>query len=106
LARAGQLDLGRPLYYGLRYAARLQSTPVPDRVTAAAAEWAPRWPLRPLMDALWQRGLRPAHSSISDRFTPLARFLLYVRAHWLRMPPLLLLYHLSVKAFRKKAEEP
>jgi hypothetical protein len=34
----------------------------------------------------------------SDR--PLARRALYIRAHWLRMPPLMLARHLAIKAFR------
>jgi hypothetical protein len=105
LDRAQQLDLRRPLYYGLRYTARMLSTPVPVRVLDHTMASAPWWPLRPLMDALWLHALRPRHSSTSDLLTPAALFLLYVRAHWLRMPPLLLFYHLSVKALRRKPEE-
>ncbi len=106
LKRARQLDLKRPLYYGLRYTARLLVTPVPIRVLEQTMAWAPPWPLRPLMDSLWLRALRPRHSSVSDLFTPAALFLLYVRAHWLRMPPLMLFYHLTVKALRREPREP
>ena len=51
-----------------------------------------------------------AASEVSRRFLqgrplmPLARRALYVRAHWLRMPPLLLAWHLGVKAVRRQEE--
>jgi hypothetical protein len=54
-----------------------------------------------LMDALYLRALRPAHHLADDRFTPLARWLLYVRGHWLRMPPHLLAWHLGRKSVRR-----
>jgi hypothetical protein len=101
LERAEQLDLRRPLYYGLRYSEQLFGTPVAAAMETAAA-WAPPPPLRLLMDGLWQRALRTPHSSAGDGYVPLARFMLYVRAHWLRMPPHLLAYHLTVKALRRK----
>jgi hypothetical protein len=41
----------------------------------------------------------PVHASCEDRFSGLARFALYVRGNWLRMPPLLLARHLFHKAF-------
>jgi hypothetical protein len=51
------------------------------------------------MDRLFGRALLPAHASCDDTWTPSARFLLYIRANWLRMPPLLLARHLLHKAF-------
>jgi len=105
-ARARELDLARPLYYALRYATRILDTPVPAQaLQAAETDRPPAW-LRRLMDGLFLRALRPAHVSAADRFTALARRALYVRAHWLRMPPLLLAYHLTIKAFRKEQESP
>jgi hypothetical protein len=50
------------------------------------------------MDLLFVRALRPNHSTCSDASTRLARWLLYVRGHWLRMPFPLLVYHLTRKA--------
>ena len=100
LARGRELDLSRPLYYGLRYAQRLLATPVPaDTLAASGADGPGRWVLA-ISDALWTRALRPQHASAADAWTPLAVFALYVRAHWLRMPPLLLVRHLTVKALR------
>ena len=98
-ARAVALELDRPLFYALRYAARLLDTPVPLEVSRALAGAAPNPALLALMDALFLRGLQPAHPSCGDAFSRTARFLLYVRGNWLRMPPPLLARHLFHKAF-------
>jgi len=97
-ARALELGLQRPLYYALRYAAASLGTPVPDQATKAAARGAPHPYVLPVMDSCFLRGLRADHPTCSDRWTPLARWLLYVRSHWQRMPLLMLLLHLSRKA--------
>ncbi len=113
-ARARELDLERPLHYALRYAAEILATPVPagtmaeasagrilgrlgGRLGGRAREW--------LMDALFRRALRPDHASCNDRFSGLARWLLYVRAHHLRMPPHLLVPHLVRKAVMRHLKE-
>ncbi|MBI5720168.1 MAG: nucleotidyltransferase family protein [Burkholderiales bacterium] len=98
--RAALLDLERPLYYGLRHAARVLGTPVPAEVTARAEHRAPVAPTRVLMDAIWHRALRCPHPSAAAAGGALARFALYVRGHWLRMPPWMLARHLTVKALR------
>jgi hypothetical protein len=98
-ARARALQLERPLFYALRYCGRLLDTPVPAKVLAAAAPGRPAAPLLALMDWLFDRALLPEHASCADRFTSIARFLLYIRGNWLRMPPLLLARHLFHKAF-------
>jgi Uncharacterised nucleotidyltransferase len=100
LARARELDLARPLHYGLRYAHARLATPVPQETLAVAGEDGPNWLAAALGDQLWARALRPQHASATDAWTPLAMFALYVRAHWLRMPPFMLLRHLTVKALR------
>ncbi|UVW28910.1 nucleotidyltransferase family protein [Massilia sp. H6] len=99
-ARAVQLQLARPLFYTLRYCARLLGTPVPPEVMAlAAAAGRPPAPLLVLMDHLFLRALLPPHPSCADRFTPAALGALYLRSNWLRMPPLMLARHLFHKAF-------
>jgi hypothetical protein len=101
-ARARELDLTRPLYYALRYAARVLETPVPVGVLGAAdLSGPPSW-LRGLMDRLFMRTLDPTRERESEGLTRLARGSLYVRAHWLRMPPLLLARHLMTKALRRE----
>jgi len=104
--RSREMDLARPLHYGLRCTRHILGTPVPDTALAAAAAAAPAGPVARLMDALWWRALRSQHSTAAPPFTAAALFLLYVRAHWLRMPPLLLVRHLCVKALRLNEEDP
>jgi hypothetical protein len=105
-ARARELELGRPLFYALRYATRLLGTPVPDAVTQEAAVFAPNLLLLALMDALFARALLPPHPSCADRLTGLAHGALYLRGNWLRMPPLMLLRHLFHKAFLSPRKTP
>jgi hypothetical protein len=105
--RARAVGLGRPLFYALRYTARILGTPVPAGVIAAAAEGGPGRALCKVMDFLFLRALRPNHPSCSDAWTLLARWVLYVRSHWLRMPLPLLLYHLARKAvIREEHDDP
>jgi putative nucleotidyltransferase-like protein len=100
--RAAELDLSRPLYYALRYARRVLGTPIPASVVGAAEVGRPPSWLGGLMDGLFLRTLEPEHAN--GRLASLARLSLYVRAHWLRMPPMLLAQHLAVKAFRHEEE--
>lgn len=101
--RAAELDLRRPLYYALRYASRILGTRVPSDCANRAG--APAAWTRALQDALYARALQPYHPAAADAFTPLARQLLFVRGHWLRLPPALLAYHLTVKALRRAPKE-
>jgi len=96
--RADELDLGRVLFYALRYTSRLLHTPVPEEAMRAAAAAAPAAPLLATMDALYCRALMAPHASCSDWLSGPARRALFVRAHWLRMPPGLLARHLAHKA--------
>jgi hypothetical protein len=92
------LDLTRPAYYALRYAHRWFETPVPGAVVAEISAWAPPAPVGRLMDALVQR-------TIPEGFLDTSRaavFALYVRSHWLRMPPLQVMRHLARKSLRPR----
>jgi len=51
------------------------------------------------MDHLIHLTLLPGHPDYPSRWAALGRWLMYVRAHWLRMPPVLLARHLSYKAW-------
>jgi hypothetical protein len=97
--RAEELDLTRPTFYGLRYSNRLLGTPVPDYVLRKSYAGAPPAPVRRFMDFLVPKALFPQHPDKPGRWSSLARFLLYIRSHWIRMPPLLLARHLSVKFY-------
>jgi len=102
--RANELDLNRPLELGLRYSKRLLATPVPRDVAACGGD--PGRLAAAIDDWLWTRALRPQHPTATDRWTPLALSALKVRAHWLRMPPALLMRHLIVQAFRLNEPAP
>lgn len=99
VARADELQLGRSLFYALRYVRHFLATPVPDSVLAAMDARAPGRVTLALMDRVFTRVLMPDHASCADLFTPAARMAAFVRAHWLRMPPHLLIPHLLHKAF-------
>jgi len=97
--RAKELELTIPLFYALRYCSLMLNTRIPVDTMQAVEVWRPSRPVLSLMDSLYTRALMPIHSSCSDRYTGVARWMLFVRANWLRMPPLLLARHLFHKAF-------
>jgi hypothetical protein len=101
VSRGRQLDLSRPMFYALRYAQQFFETPVPQTVMADAMQYAPAAAILSLMDSLVRRALIPVAPDCTPWDTDLARWLLYVRSHWLRMPPLLLARHLFKKALRR-----
>jgi len=98
--RAVELDLARPLHYGVRHASRLFGTPVPDAARANIERHAPPPWLDGIVGTLYERALRPVAAGEPGLLTPLARQALFVRAHWLRMPAVLLARHLASKALR------
>jgi hypothetical protein len=96
--RARLLGIQRPAFYGLRYARKLLDCPVPESVLAAIASWGPPTPVRRLMDRLTSHALFPPHPDSGAAVTVTAsRRLLFIRSHWIRMPPWLLVYHLGYK---------
>lgn len=99
LRKAGDLGFARPLFYGLRAAQRLFATPIPREVLGELRRASPPWPLRVPMEKLIDFALLPGHPDHPLARASLARWLIYVRAHWLRMPPLLLARHLSRKTW-------
>lgn len=96
--RARELDLARPVFYALRYTSQLLHTPVPQEALRIMAACGPGSATLAIMDALYGRALLPIHASCRDRITGVARRALFLRAHWLRMPPALLVRHLAHKA--------
>ena len=92
---AAALDLTRPFFYTLRYARRWFDTPIPSEVMGRSNTWAPPALVLGLMDALVERTL----PTMPRRPSPAAAFALYVRSHWLRMPPGQLVRHLARKSW-------
>lgn len=99
--RAMELGLSRPLYYALRFTHQILGTQIPDHVLRDAEIGKPAAAIAGIMDACFLRALRPVHSSTKTCGNSLARFALYLRSHWVRMPFHLLAYHLGRKAFVK-----
>lgn len=104
IERAQLHGLGRPAYYMVRYTQRLLGTPVPADVARAAGAWAPARPLRGVMDWIFVQRFLPDPVDAPRRGAAFARWLFYVRTHWLRMPPLMLARHLTVKGVRRLKE--
>jgi hypothetical protein len=105
VGRAGELELSRPLYYALRYAASVLDTPIPAEVVEQAQYNAPGPLTQLLMDRIFHQVFSAPHPAEAGWRLQLARWLLFVRGHWLRMPPLLLARHLLHKAFVSPASE-
>ncbi len=104
--RADVMNLTTPLFYTLRYCSALLGTPVPAEAIAGLARSAPSYLAVLFMDHLVPRAIMPRNADHPSRLTSLAAFLLYLRSHWLRMPPLLLAQHLFRKALRRVSGEP
>ena len=96
--RADELDLGRPLFYALTQLGRVLQVPVPAAVLARSAHQAPGPVVRQAMDWIWAQALSAPRPSQGLGARDAALWALYLRGHWLRMPPLLLIRHLSIKA--------
>lgn len=87
---------GRPLFYAFHFARRLLGTPVPDGFLAGL-QGRPGPAALAVMDMLVPAALLPSHPDRVQMGAALARRLLFMRSHWLRMPPLLLARHLGIK---------
>lgn len=99
--RARQLDLIRPLFYALRYARKYLGTPIPETVFVDADRGVPSRPVLSIMDYLVPLALFPHHPDYHSSKAARASWLLYIRSHWLRMPPWLLARHLTHKGWRR-----
>ena len=100
--RAQVMDLIRPLYYGLLMATSILKTSVPASVIEKLNRNDGPNPLqRVVMISLMKQMLIPGHPDQSNRAAAVAGWLLYLRSHWLRMPPMMLARHLWIKSRRK-----
>jgi hypothetical protein len=101
---AVELGLVRPLYYALYYASELLGTTVPDPVMAeASGVGRPPAPIRAAMDRMVRRALLPELAEYRTPWWWVSRACLYIRSHWLRMPPVPLARHLLYKAWGRFA---
>lgn len=103
-ARALEFGLERPLYYALRYCKGILETPVPESAFQALSKGKPGPLTGAIMDRLFRVALRPHHHTCQGPFSGFALWLLYVRAHHLRMPVHLLAPHLIRKAIPRRRD--
>ncbi len=96
--RANQLNLGRPLFYGIYFSRLIFQTPIPDGWENDLNE-KPNVISRWIMHYLVPQALFPLHPDKHSRRALVARSLLYLRSHWVRMPVRLLLPHLAYKTY-------
>lgn len=99
--RARQLELERPLYYGVRFSTRLLGTPVASQLLDELRSAAPLPPMRWLLQAAMRRSILPDTGERPSAAKAFAEWLLFLRAHWLRMPPAMLARHLWTQ-FRRR----
>jgi len=102
--RAAELDLKKPLYYALRYTQKILETPVPADFIDKIGDGVPKGLSAKVMDFLFLRALQPYHYSCERFGSSFARWLLFVRSHYLRMPLYLLIPHLYKKAMKPKKQ--
>ncbi|MDR4516421.1 MAG: nucleotidyltransferase family protein [Nitrosomonas sp.] len=97
--RANQLKLGRILFYGFHFSRHIFKTPIPEDIIA-------RLHSKPGKLKLWSMhrlvplALFPQHPDKPKKSESLARALLYLRSHMIRMPLYILLPHLAYKTAR------
>ena len=101
LARADALGLQVPLHHALHQVQRLFGTAPPPALAAAVRALQPGALSHGVMGWLLALALRPMHPSCELPLSSLARGLLYVRSHWLRMPLRLVVPHLIRKAWMR-----
>ena len=103
--RASELDLGRPLYYAVKYCIAFLQTPIPDAVSRRMINHRSQsFAVRSVMDVIVLRSIGAIledQPSIKSHFS---QFSMYVRSHYLRMPMHLLAPHLLRKQLISKGK--
>lgn len=100
ILRSARHEAQRPVADALRMLAGLNSLSLDTQAECFLAEHARFWPLQRLFDwSVEQRTHAVTPFKRADRW--LARKLLYVRSHWITMPPGMLARHLGTKAIMR-----
>jgi hypothetical protein len=103
--RAEETGLTAPLYLAAHFTRALFGTAIPEAVQTKLAAFRRAQPGLAYLMPLMERGLQPPHKSAETGMTGFARWLLYVRGHYRRMPLRLLVPHLVRKAVRSRFED-
>lgn len=101
IADSESLNVTRFLFYCVRYLQELFDYQFPNIFLQTLSKYEPRKSQMLIMDECYGRALLPQHPAFQDKFTGLAKSILFVRAHWLKMPVKILIPHLFHKAVIK-----
>ena len=105
LDRAQVLRLQIPLVHALFHLKRLFGTVPPANLAQRVASFGPNPVSKKFMAWALGLALRPIHPACNTRWTALARWLLYIRSHALRMPLRLIIPHLVRKSWMRHFPE-
>lgn len=105
LERACELGLQRPFFYAIYFVGAIFHTEIPSHVKLSVEKFSPPPIVLKVMDFCYLRALRPNHATCHLGGSSIARFMLYIRSHWIKMPFNLLVYHLMHKAFLKTSRK-
>jgi hypothetical protein len=104
--RAQETGLTRSLFLAVHFTRDLLGTEVPASLLGDLDSYRRAHPGLGILVSLMARGVQPPHRSAMGGMTGLARWLLYVRGHYQRMPLRLLIPHLVRKAVMARLPEP
>jgi hypothetical protein len=99
--RADELGLSRPLFYAVHFCGELLRSDLSGRIEKQLDAAAPTAPSRQLILSMMRSRLIPADPDHTAAMRRIAANLLYLRSHWLRMPPLMLARHLLTQISRR-----
>jgi hypothetical protein len=92
-------DLAQPVLLGLHLARRIFKTPIPESIFVHLSEAENVRPPSRWLISTYVNALPPKQYDKSSAGADFSRWMIYVRSHSLRMPPLLLTRHLATKAW-------
>ncbi len=100
IGRAHELDLGRPLFYALKYCRLFLHTPIPVEVISSVAKFGSgSTAVAKIMDIVLLHSIGSILEGRPDIRSSVSQIVMYVRSHYLRMPMNLLIPHLVRKQF-------
>lgn len=106
VSRAHELGLSRPLYYAVHFCGELLRSAVASQIESKLESSAPGFPVRQLALSLMRLQLIPTDPDKRESVHKIASNLLYLRSHWLRMPPTMLARHLLTQVRRRGGIRP
>lgn len=98
ILRSNEIGLTLPLFLAQRYCQKILNISFPSEFVENIKAFAPIKIKLSYLDFIFCHNLIPHHQSCQSWQLSIAKFLLYLRAHWLRMPVKLLIPHLMKKS--------